>query len=302
MNLGRNRYRVSGALLLLLLLPRFAYANGAMSLALSIFAWPLWLVYVAAMVFFEAGWIGRALGMPFRDALTKSLVANAVTLVLGAIFSGIFGYMLYGCFGSNLNPNPLGQSVLLLILGGLFSAAIEAPFWKNWHGRSPWRASFAAHLLGVPLALVILLLPARPYPGLEGQASWRRHWVFPRSMERALSEELSERERFPESRTFPELLERLRPKLQGYENATDLWAAAYRPRYHRFDTGERRREPIEWNATLAGKRSDAFPELVWVIRWRYPISSTGEFYSEGLIYDSRLQSFARSTDAKKLGF
>lgn len=297
---GSTMRRYALASLLLLVLPGAALANGAMSLALSIFVWPIWLVYVGAMVFFEAFWIGRALKMPFQEAIKKSLQANLVTLILGAIFSGIFGYMLYGCFGTYFNPNPLAQSILLLTLGGLVSACIEAPFWKTWQG-TPWRASLAAHLLGVPIALLILLLPPQPYTGLQGQAAWRRNKILDAPLLSALREELSEQESFPNVSTFPELLEKLRPRLhyQGYVDAPDLWAVAYRPDYHRFDTGERRRNPVEWNAALAGKRRKDLPELVWVIRWH---ESLGQPYVRGWIYQSRSGELSRSTDPTKLGF
>lgn len=289
--------RSTAVLLLLLVLPREALANGAMGLALSIFRWDHWLVYVVVMVLFEAFWIGRALRMPAGDALKKSLRANGITLVLGWLFSGIFGYALYGCFGSPYNPNPLAQSILLLTLGGLASALIEAPVW-GWSCGSPWRSTFAAHVLGVPIALSILLLPARPYSGLEAQAEWQRSLVVDTLMRRTLAEDIAKKERFPDARTFSDVVEYLRPQLKADKNTPYLWAIAYDPQYQRFDTGEQRRSPIEWNTAVAGKRLDDVPETVWVMRQR---SSYRRRYAYGWIYERRTHRFNRSTDPTTLG-
>lgn len=295
--------RYFAAFLVLFTLPAAAYANGAMALALSLFAWPLWLIYVAAMVLFEALWIGRALGMPLGDALKRSFAANFVTLVLGGIFSGFFGYLLYGAFGSFLNPNPLSEAILLLSLGALFSAIIEARFWESWHDKVPWRSTFAAHLLGIPVALVILLLPSHPYPGLEAQANFRRSRAV-HSVKRALSHEVQEKERFPLVKTFPELLEHVshRPELKYYQSASDLWAAAYMPDFQRFDTGEQRRNPLEWNASLSGKQCKDLTKRVWVVRWHYSLGNNSAV--EGWVYnpDHGYGELVQSRDPKDLEF
>ena len=280
-----------------------ASANGAMGLALSLFPYSVWLVYVAAMVLFEALWIGRATGVPFRRSLGVSLGANAITLVVGLFVSGIFGYMLYGALGTTLNPNPFGEAVLLLTVGGAVSALVEAPFWNSYAGKTPWRSSLAAHALGVPIALAILLIPSRPYPGLEGQARWRRQQLcLDSDVKRALQGELYETGRVPKVRSFAELLEHLRPRLKDYGKDRDLWAAAYAPHFERFDTGERKRGPqVEWNAVLAGKKLDDIEAPVWLIRFRYDNApNAGGHVGEGFVVEG--QSLSLSIDDAALGF
>ena len=111
---------------LCLLIPASASANGAMSLALATFAWTPWLVYVAVTVLFEAAAMGRWMGIPFVHALRYSLGANFVTAVIGGFFSGIISYMFLGMFGSTLNPNPFGQTLVVFTLFGIGSACIES--------------------------------------------------------------------------------------------------------------------------------------------------------------------------------
>src|SRR5438874_502307 len=101
--LHRHRMRVILMAGLLMLLPIPAFANGAMGLALSIFTWPMWLVYVVATVLFEAWAMGRGLRLPFSQALRLSFWANLLTAVVGGFFSGIIGYSFFGMFGSRLN-------------------------------------------------------------------------------------------------------------------------------------------------------------------------------------------------------
>src|SRR6185369_11653464 len=91
-------------ILVCLLLSSAASANGAMSLALATFVWPMWLGYVIVTIVFEAAFLGRWLQVPFGRALIFSVGANFLTAVIGGFFSGLF-YALLGLYG-RLNPNP----------------------------------------------------------------------------------------------------------------------------------------------------------------------------------------------------
>ena len=111
---------------LLALIPGPAQADGAMSLALATFTWPMWLAYVVVTVLWEAYALGRWLGLPLGRSLRLSMWANFVTAILGGIPSGILSYSFLGLFGSVLDPNPFGQTLILFTLFGIGSALIAS--------------------------------------------------------------------------------------------------------------------------------------------------------------------------------
>jgi hypothetical protein len=262
--------------LLALLAASPAHANGAMSLALTIFEWRTWLLYVAATLVFEAWALGKLLRVPLGRSIGVSLVANLLTGLLGA---SCLGMVAYGAPENRLNPNPFGHTLTVFLVYGLLSALVEANFWAS---ASPlimsWRQlaqrSIVVHLLGVPLGLAILLAPARPYRGLEMQVGTNRQLGFHhRDLAKALEKYVTRHGRLPPARSYAEMLEMVRSDLGEVGKWPDLWASAYQPVYHRFDTGEARRGPmIEWNAALAADRRPAerLPATVWVIRKKYP--------------------------------
>lgn len=301
------------AILFCLLLPVPALANGAMSLALATFAWTPWLVYVAVTVLYEAAAMGRWLGIPFRSALRCSLRANFVTAILGGFFSGFVSYSFLGIFGSELCPNPFGQTVFVFMLFGIGSALIEAVIWPRAGSRQSVSArprnryvgSLMVHLVGVPVGLAILLLPARPYVGLEMQANAQRHFWLGRRVQSLLGLYIAEHQAVPPAHNYGEMLEALRPTLGRYAKDPNLWAAAYAANYHRFDTGEMRREPlIEWNAAASGRKlfsdtertHDVSDPDIWLIRW-------GNIHGvSGYVLDLSSGNLTRTNDAKKLGY
>ncbi|MFN3651934.1 MAG: hypothetical protein ACK47B_20360 [Armatimonadota bacterium] len=297
-----GRIALAAAPLLLAASP--AWANGAMGLALATFAWGPWLAYVAATLLFEALLLGRWLRVPPLRALGCAFTANLLTAGVGGFFSGIFVYGLDGILGSRLNPNPFGSAVLLFTLFGLLSATVEALVWRRAPSKSgslPLRrvfgASVAVHLLGVPLGLAILLLPERPYPGLEGRVGAHRQVWLQGQFRRAVEKYVESHAKLPPERTYGELLQRFRPQLGDYAGDPHLWAAAYVPRYHRFDTVERRRHPVEWNVAAAGERIDTGPpRTLWLLRYR----SGG--YHFGLVMELPGFAVRRSNDAAELSF
>jgi hypothetical protein len=79
----------------------------------------------------------------------------------------------------------------------------------------------------------------------------------------------------------------------------DYWAAAYVPDFERFDRGEYRRKPIEWNQTLAGKThrvGSSTPPGPWLVRYR---DAGG---AEGFFLDSADGSIRRTQDSRRLGY
>lgn len=294
---------IAGCTLLLVAAP--ASANGAMSLALGTFGWDMWGAYVVAIVLFEALVMGRFLRVPVAKALTASVGANFLTAVVGGVVSGFLSYGFLGMFGSRLNPNPMGQTVVLFTLFAVVSAPAEAWVWlratsgsrKTFGARHVSRLSLVVHLLGVPLGLAILLSPGRPYRGLEMQVHAQREVWLLHHVRKALNDYVALHQALPPDRTYAEILQRLRPQLGPYASDPGLWAAAYRPNYYRFDLGEMRRVPIEWNPGL-GKEGlfEGPPRTVWLSR-----SCSDGGYCQGLIVDLPGRVVGRTTDPVKLG-
>ena len=253
-------------------------ANGAMGLALATFPWTVWLVNVIVTVLFEAAWLGRALKVPFHIAIRTSLAANFASAIIGGFLSGIVSYSFYGVFGTRMNPNPFGQTLLVFILFGLGSALVETFFWTGPATKSAGvyrplrvlRQSVAAHLLVIPIGLAILLLPERPYVGLESQAAGERHGYLRSPFKKAVEDYIAERRAFPPVRTYEQLLTLWKPQLGSRGGDRDLWAAAYVPEFHRFDTGEMRKGPhVEWNPQASGKKIlESSTGIMWLTRVR----------------------------------
>lgn len=317
-----DRQRLLPLLLTLvcLLLPTAASANGAMSLALTTFAWEPWLAYVVVTIVFEAAALGKWLHIPFARALKYSLGANFLTAVLGGFLSG-FICALLGFYGGRLNPNPFGQALLLFTLFGSLSALIEAYVWREAlltargkesrpEGAAPVRTMnvigrcLAVHLVGVPLGMAVLLVPSRPYPGLESQVySARLDYLERDEVKKSLQDYINAHKSLPPVHSYGELLQLLKPNLGHFANDPDLWAAAYLPEYHRFDVTERKRQRIEWNDRAAGvKVFDGTENTLWLLRSRYhgqsPLHS---LFSEGLVLEPG-GWIKRATDPKKLGY
>lgn len=294
---------LAGATLLLSAAP--ASANGAMGLALGTFGWDLWGIYVAAMVLFEALVMGRLLRVPLLGALGRSVWANFLTAILGGVVSGILSYIFLGVFGSRLNPNPFGQTLLLFTLFALASAPVEARVWlgaptttsKKPHHSRVLALSFAVHLLGVPLGLAVLLSPVRPYPGLEMQVGAQRHVFLQGELRGALNDYIGQHQALPPDLTYAEVLQRLRPDIDRFGRDPGLWAAAYRPIYHRFDLGEMRRAPVEWNARAAREKLfEGPPRTLWLSR------SCSDGHCEGLVMELPGAMVGRHSDPVKLGY
>ena len=116
-------------------------------------------------------------------------------------------------------------------------------------------------------------------------------------MRRALNDYIGQHEALPPDRTYAEVLQRLRPQLGRFGRDPGLWAAAYWPNYHRFDLGEMRRAPVEWNAAAGREKLfEGPPRTLWLTRSR----ADGRY--EGMVIDLPGAMVGRTSDPAKLGF
>jgi len=255
--------------------PALAMANAAMGLGLEQWALTYWFAYVFAMVILEAWFIGRRIGLPAKESAFASIAANCVTGVFcGA--GGLFAPGLHSAFvGSPPNPNPFMNAVALLAGFAIPSALVEGFIWTGFaKGKSSGRIignSVIAHIIGIPVALAILLIPSHPYIGLEGFTRAKRRWVIRDSASRTTSE-IQEKGRIPDLKgnALPDII-------SNNPDWPDSWAALYEPDFQRFDSGEMRRVPLQWNTSLSGKQ---IGEKNY--NWQWLLRSTRSTYQYGL--------------------
>ena len=259
-------------LLILLAIAATASANGAMGLALEMFELRTWFVYVAVTIVLEAFVIGRAANLNWKKSLGVSLLANFITAATCA-YPGCFVPVLHGSFvGSGINPNPFWNSVALLTFYGLVSALVEGFIWAGFvakDAKSRTRvASLTAHLVGVPVALMILLIPARPYQGLERTIN-RQRMYFVTSLHESVGLQIRKTNRTPSNSSASALIS---AAAEGaHDDASNAWAAGYKANFERFDTHEMKREPIEINPGVLGRPVDTNggQYWVWLIRFHF---------------------------------
>ena len=248
--------------LLLATLPVVVFANGAMGLGLEMFDIGFWLAYVAVTIFFEAWFIGRWAGIPWSRSLGISVLANSIT---GICCPQLAAVGLHTPFvGSNLNPNPFWNAVVLFTGFGVISSVIEFVVWGLFvKNKSFMVRSLTGHLIGVPISLAILLLPSHPYRGLELMTTYQRRLAMERWAKRDLMSKIQEAEKIPDFESVEAAINSTRT--DDFER--DFWASAYVPSYERFSTGEGRQLPLEWNRSLNGVRLDGEEEKwIWLIR------------------------------------
>ncbi|MFN8220896.1 MAG: hypothetical protein U0S12_12290 [Fimbriimonadales bacterium] len=122
------------------------------------------MAYVVVTIIFEAWLMGRWLSLPLRVSLPLSLLANTLTGFLGLACGAPFFHEMSG------HPRPFLFAVGVLTIFAFPSALVEAFVWlasKRKAYQSYVPAIVAVHLIGIPIALVVLLIPSLPYPGLE---------------------------------------------------------------------------------------------------------------------------------------
>lgn len=254
-----------------------ASANAAMGLALEMFEFRTWIVYACVMVLLEAWLIGTKLGFAWLNSILLSLLFNLITAFTCVI--GCFAPFLHGTFiGSQLNPNPFFDAVFLLALFGVISGGVEGFFWGTAlrlrrEAKPVLLRSIGAHLIGVPVALVILLIPARPYRGLEASTGFQRSFFVRLAVRGAYRERSSKPGPFRQFGTFDELMAAVPPDRAH----TDDWAARYEPDYHRFDTGEMKRRRIRAELNPGFPKAGNWAIKIWFKQdeppWVYPYAS-----------------------------
>ncbi|MFI5387030.1 MAG: hypothetical protein ACHQ50_13025 [Fimbriimonadales bacterium] len=281
--------------LVLVAIPAFAQANGAMGLGLEIFDLRYWTGYVVATVVFEAWMIGRWMGKGWFTALGLSLIANLVTAFACTSICAV------GLHPTDLNPSPFLDVLALFFIFGVASALIESFVWQTSRWNIVYRGSVFlrtlwTHLLGIPLGLAILLIPSHPYVGRESLAFfWRWHYLG-RYLERRL-DSLEDNQRLPSGSSFPEIWNQV-PPVDG--ESRDAWIAAYKPSFGRFSFANERGEPIaEWNRALSGTlmKDIRDGDQTWLIRRR---DSDGSV--RGIATGKGNNYWGFTTDPKLLGY
>jgi hypothetical protein len=146
-----------------------------MGLGLEMWSLPIWGTYCILMVVAEAIFIGRRLDLSWVSSFGISFGANFVT-GWGCAVGGCCAPGLHqGLIGGRYDPNPLLNTIFLLVIFAIPSAILEAVIWL-WAPRAQapmsdravvWR-SIKVHLACVPFGLAILLIPARPLSGAGG--------------------------------------------------------------------------------------------------------------------------------------
>lgn len=225
-----------------------ARANGAMGLAFERWEVGVWLAYVAVTVVFEAWFIGRRAEISIARAIWISVWANLLTGVFGVLLcSSIGAPALHGSlFGPPTDPNPFMTTVALLSISAVPTAILESAVWQKATKPVPQGLIgrvYLAHVLGIMIGLVVVLLPNNPHRVTVGQAVWARNNVVSQHLQ-SLESQIREKDR------IPVLLNGLRPDV---DLPKEFWKALSTPEYGRFAMRATREYPWVWNTALSGK-------------------------------------------------
>lgn len=232
-----------------------AFANGAMGLALEVFSFGTWIVYVLATIVMEAWVIGPAIGKDSAQSFMYSLFFNFLTASCCAS-----GFFAPGLHPEEKDMNPLLWTVVLLSIFGLISAFFESIMWRSICPEElrslALKRTFLAHLYGVPLALGILLIPSRPYVGWESGSNFGRGMEFYTAIDGVYLDRV---DKDGNVRQFKDERELEQALVKQGKDPICLYPAVY----HRFDTHDHLEKPwpIEFNRELNS-------ETTWLIRIR----------------------------------
>jgi len=297
----------AGAFLAVLGTAATASANGAMGLGLEMFDLRYWFAYVVAMVVLEAWLIGRWAKVSWPASLGISILANLITGVMcGGI--GCFAPFLHGAFvGSAIDPVPFLNAIVLLAAFAVPSGWVESLVWRACLRKSTETKfvarSLIVHLATVPVGLSILLIPDRPYLGLESTTAWHRRLVLVGEVRKAAEWYIGEKAQIPpetDARALGQTLEAYRDPDEG---KSSLVSALFQPGFSRFSFGEDWTRPFEINKTIVGRKFiDAEGEVdeKWAWWVRPPYDGSG--YQWGLIVELNYGQVKMSHDAKELGY
>ncbi len=258
--------------------PARADAQGCCALPLGVFTWSAWSVYLVLCIILETWLLRRWLACSFRVSMWTGVCSNIVTGLAVPTVVGYVGGERWAMVGSRLNPNPVASAALLLLAYVAGSSAVKAVAWSLVRARQACSAPQGARtprgaaglmLLGAA-PLLVVLLPDRPYPGIEATARVERFELLNPSVGLYLQREARDYDRLPSAATYVEMLDTLHSGWwQARRNEPDHWCRGYLPLYRRFDTSESRRQPVEWNVRLprAGFRQ-LRASTVWLVRMR----------------------------------
>ncbi len=286
------------AILLALAIASLASADASFegASAFALYSTGAVFTYLVAIVIVEAWIIGHRLNITWARSFITSIAANFVTALVAIIF-GIptVGMVL---FGGLANPNPFLSTVLLLIVFGLASGVFESLFWNTVRGETPKRTIFnrtmLAHIVGIPLGLLIFLIPPRPYPGLEDMTRVARKLTLGRALQ-GFSRQLAVGQPVPNVHSAAELLSYVASHSTHdmYENN---WAAAtFAPKYGRFDVGNKHGWQMEFNAAIVGRSLDKAAQPTWILR-------TGPDRADGFVYDPAKKRIVETYLPPDLGY
>jgi hypothetical protein len=194
-------------------------------------------------------------------SILLSLVANLISSTCCA--GGFFAPALHANFvGSAINPNPFGNVFVLLVIFGFISAVFEAAIWslckvrpytaakspeelaklQGFSRQSALAKSLIAHAAGVPLALLILLIPPDPYAVTEARAYYARRMALRLWIAHAIQLRTGDRDVVQPIHSVPELLKGVPPP-PDLLNESDPTLVMYQPVFGRLSFGENRSHP-----------------------------------------------------------
>jgi len=263
--------RALAATACLLCLASFAAANWAMTPAFFMFqTWTL-TAYVLGVIISESLIMARVIDHSWGRIIVMCLIANFITAVFGCFFG--LPSMRYAIIGGLVNPNPLLSAICLLLVFGLISGVIESFVWMSVRKETPrlkvFTTTVVAHLVGVPIGLAIFLIPSRPYLGLEQMVFHSRRAMADKALAE-IADDMRASKPFPTVHSAPELMAYAAAQTRRYpDQRRQIEESAFVPNFGRFDTGESRREPLEFNPLMAGRafsNADAKKQPTWVMR------------------------------------
>ncbi len=277
-----------------------ASANGAMGLGLEMFDLTYWFAYVVVIIALEAWLIGRYVKATTFSSIVTAIIANLLTGVFCGGLGCIAPFLHYPIIGTLDNPRPFPNAIALLTLFAIPSGLMEMILWERAalvkNNFKNYRYIVLIHLLTVPVGLGVLLIPERPYRGLEAFTMGARRQSL-RDAETALTVYISEHGRLPLGNSPKEILREL------YRFDPDLKESDwYAPQFSRFSLGESFEHPFEMNPRLVGLRFTEYvagPDENWVWYMRYRSSGGHGF---GLRVDVNSGQVQKSFVANDLDF
>ena len=286
-----------------------AMADGGTLYAAFAFDWRTFVAYVLATVLFEAWFIGVRSGYGWLKSILTSIGVNLFSAVVCVLPELMFP--VYAQMKPHYDPNPLIWMFQPLVIYALISGVIEGYVWaagKPKQERAERKGikvqAILAHLACIPISVAILVLPSRPFSRMEGQVfSWRMAAL--KQVCKELEKDIRAQGRVPEFRSVQDLIRKYKP--EWLQPGSERWAIGYMPAYERFDTGERRRHPLEVNrqgmgvkVTVRELQNDDPPKLLWLIRGFVPNGPTGAY--RGICVDLNSGFVCGSNNREDLGF